>query len=220
MVIKPLFQKNYKSLSPYEYNARQRKELVIDTPFLFKYVQWIGNCFLSCRWILVRRFIFKGFFALLRYVVGRKPFTHSLRWSWELYRSCNLSFKVHNQGVAKNHSLLCLDIKKLLPSFESYNLDRTNKFCPCPSLTLRDRGVEKLRWISKANRLEGRAKILSTAEREALDLAKGWSFFPNIGHTVVTSFVLKKETTFKMKWLNWGIPWLFRVFLMRSTLCY
>ena len=35
--------------------------------------------------------------------------------------------------------------------------------------------------------------------REALDLAKGWSFFPNIGHTVVTSFVLKKETTFKMK---------------------
>lgn len=86
----------------YEYNARQRKELVIDTPFLFKYVQWIGNCFLSCRWILVRRFIFKGFFALLRYVVGRKPFTHTLRWSWELYRSCNLSFKVHNQGIAKN----------------------------------------------------------------------------------------------------------------------
>ena len=99
-------------------------------------------------------------------------------------------------------------------------LDRTNKFCPCPPLTLRDRGVEKLRWISKANWLEGRAKILSTAEREALDLAKGWSFSPNIGHTVVTSFVLKKETTFKMKWLNWGIPWLFRVFLMRSTLCY
>ena len=40
MVIKPLFQKNYKSLDePYEYNARQRKDSAIDTPFLFKYVQ-------------------------------------------------------------------------------------------------------------------------------------------------------------------------------------